>query len=290
MPFALTVHPNIMPASVPRVESPSPFDAVLPRIQFIELHESEWVPDTFRHAMTEMLYVLGRSLRVHETVLPILERVLDASGENRIVDLCSGAGGPVVALQNAFASRGRPVSVLLTDAFPNLPAYRLAEERSAGFIRGHPEPVDAARIPAELKGVRTLFSAFHHFPPHQARSILEDAYLRRQPLAIFETTERTLFNTLTNFPLSFVTVLALMPTMRAKRPEWWPFTYLLPILPTIFAWDSVVSCLRSYTPLEFRQLTTGLHDDVYRWSSGRVRVPKSPIHVNYHIGFEGNPG
>jgi hypothetical protein len=152
-------------------------------------------------------------------------------------------------------------------------------------VRGHREPVDATQVPVELRGVRTLFNAFHHFEPPAARSILEDAYRQRQPIAIFEITERSIWNTLSIFVASFVAMLLLMPRMRSRRPEWWLFTYFLPILPAAFGWDGFISCLRSYTAAEFQELTGQLTDEHYRWSTGGLSVDGGPMHVNYFLGF-----
>jgi hypothetical protein len=213
--------------------------------------------------------------------------LLDTTGADNVVDLCSGAGGPILAIQQELARSDRHVPVLLTDKYPNVDAFRVAERQGQGLVRGYREPVDATHVPVELTGVRTLFNAFHHFDRAAARSILADAYRQRQPIAIFEITERSIFNTLSIFVASFVAMLLLMPRMRQRRPEWWLFTYLLPVLPTAFGWDGFVSCLRSYTAEEFRELTNGLADEHYGWgwSSGRLSVNGGPMHVNYFVGF-----
>jgi hypothetical protein len=125
---------------------------------------------------------------------------------------------------------------------------------------------------------------FAHFSPTTARSILEDAYRSHQPLAIFEITERTVSNTILNFPLSFVAMFTLLPLMRNRRFHWWLLTYLIPILPLAFGWDASVSCLRSYSESEFNELKAGLEDSSYSWTSGRLSVPHSTIHVTYFIG------
>lgn len=263
----------------------SPF----PRLQWFEFHERTWFPESFRNATTEILRVLGVELRIHEVIAPVLEKVVAQSKSSRIIDLCSGAGGPILAIQQQFERFNRPLSVLLTDKFPNRAAWSLAEAASPGFVKGFDQPVDATNVPCGLDGVRTLFNAFHHFTPSQAQEILRDAVRNRQPIAIFEITERSPFNTFSNFVLSFATMLLLMPKMRAKRPSWWLFTYLVPVLPATFGWDGFVSCLRSYTLAEFHHLTDGLSDESYSWSSGRLSVPRTPTHINYFIGMP-SPG
>jgi hypothetical protein len=41
-------------------------------------------------------------------------------------------------------------------------------------------------------GVRTMFSAFHHFLPDAAKAILKDAFDRRRAICIFESGSGTL--------------------------------------------------------------------------------------------------
>ncbi len=257
----------------------------LPRRQLFEFHECAWFPQSLKNAITEVLRAMCFELRVHDVILPVIGEVLNRTNVDQIVDLCSGAGGPILPIQQRFAQSGRPIRVFLTDKFPNQPAFRRCEKLTGGFVRGYLEPVPAQNVPAGLSGLRTLFNAFHHFPPDRAREILADAYRSRQPIAIFEITERSVFNTLSNFPLSFLTMLALLPRMQSRRPEWWLLTYLLPLLPLAFGWDASVSCLRSYTPSDFNALKEGLDDESYHWTGGRLPVPRSTIHVNYFLGI-----
>jgi hypothetical protein len=259
--------------------------AALPRLRLFEFHESAWFPGSLRNAITEVLRVMCFHLGVHEVILPVLVEVLERTGTRRIIDLCSGAGGPVVPIQQELARSGRRISVLLTDKFPNADAFHRCTKATGGAVEGHMEPVDVTRVPVALSGLRTFFNCFHHFSGPQARAILADAYRRRQPIAIFEITERSPLNTLANFPLSFLTMLALLPRMECRRPAWWLFTYLVPLLPLAFGWDASISCLRCYTAEEFQTLKAGLEDESYSWTLGRLPVPRTPIHVNYFIGM-----
>ena len=77
--------------------------SVLPRVQWFEFNELDWLPETVRNAITETLRVLSLSLRVHEVIWPVLQPLIDQTGSHCIVDLCSGAGGPVVALANRLS-------------------------------------------------------------------------------------------------------------------------------------------------------------------------------------------
>ena len=64
---------------------------------------------------------------------------------------------------------GRSLRVTLSDKFPNTAALERAR-RVAG-VEVAEAPVDATAVPADLPGVRSLFSALHHFPPDLARKI-----------------------------------------------------------------------------------------------------------------------
>lgn len=145
------------------------------RLHLVELHDLSWFPSSWRNLMTEFLRQLFSVLQVYDRTAPLLARTLDRLAAREIIDLCSGGAGPWARLAPMLsASLGREVSVTLTDLFPNLPAFESIERNSAGTIGYCPESVDATNLADDLSGVRTIFSAFHHFRPEMARRILED--------------------------------------------------------------------------------------------------------------------
>jgi hypothetical protein len=87
-------------------------------------------------------------------------------------------------------------------------------------------------------------------------------------------------------------VLLTAPFIRPFRWSRLFWTYLVPALPLVLAFDVVVSCLRVYSVPELRELTAGL--DGYRWDAGTVRGKPVPIRVTYLIGVprerEAGPG
>ena len=82
------------------------------------------------------------------------------------------------------------ISAVCTDLFPNRPALARVAAGSGGRIGFRTEPVDATAVPRDLRGLRTLFNAFHHFRPPAARRILEDAVDAAQPIAVVEIVGR----------------------------------------------------------------------------------------------------
>src|SRR2546421_5369503 len=106
----------------------------IPRLQLVELEDLAWWPAIVRDLSTDYLRFMEAKLRIHTAVAPLLANAMRRSGADRIVDLCSGGGGPMPALPEALRAEGLEVTGILTDRFPNLEAFRLAEQESGGRI------------------------------------------------------------------------------------------------------------------------------------------------------------
>ena len=134
------------------------------RIGLSEIHEQPWFPKFLRDDVTDGLQFTLNFGRVYQPAASCLRKALKAEGTDRLVDLCSGAGGPWSWLYRLVENEdiGR-VEVCLTDKYPNITSFERLREASGGRISYCAEPVDAAKIPAQLRGFRTLFTSFHIF-------------------------------------------------------------------------------------------------------------------------------
>ncbi|MCP4640564.1 MAG: class I SAM-dependent methyltransferase [bacterium] len=252
------------------------------RFHLFEIHDQSWCPRSLREGVTDFLR-FGQDLTgQYKAVAPLLRTALARTGARRIVDLCSGGGGPWRRLHAPVGSDGA-IPVCLTDRHPNRPALERACEAAEGALSAHPDPVDATAVPAELTGLRTLFTSFHHFPPTAAREILADAVAQRQGIAIFEFTHRSVLGVLCMLP-AFTMVLLSAPFIRPFRWTRLFWAYLVPLLPFVTVFDGIVSSLRTYSPDDLRALTAGLGDD-YVWEAEEVRAPFAPIPTTYLIGY-----
>ena len=254
------------------------------RMHLIEIHEQPWCPASLRDALTDYLQFAIESGNPYGAIVERLRQSVLHARATRIIDLCSGGGGPWRRMHREFASTNFPIEVCLTDKYPNLAAFRLAQTESGGKLSSSSESINADSVPRELKGFRTFFSSFHHFKPEDARAILNDAAQQRQGVGVFEATARQPLAILLMFltPLIVLLVTPLIRPFRWSRLFW---TYVLPLVPLIVLWDGVVSCLRTYSPAELRELTNGLGDGDYIWESGEEKSPRSPIPVTYLIGY-----
>jgi hypothetical protein len=252
----------------------------LPRLHGIEIHEQPWCPPSLRDAATDYLQFVANLVGAYNPVAPHLRAALRDAGEKTIVDLCSGGGGPWISLLSQFEDDAP--RVVLTDFRPNREAFQHAVEISGGRIGFEPESVDVMNVPSRLRGFRTLFAAFHHFRPGEARAILADAADKGCGIAIFEGTERRVAQLLSMVFVVPIVVLIAMPFIRPFRWSRLAWTYLLPLAPLLIAFDGVVSCLRTYTEDEMRELADGLGGASYRWRVGIER--KGPAVISYAIG------
>ena len=270
------------PEPVPRGLAYTPGMA---RIHLIEIHEQSWCPAFLRDGTTEYLEFVIRKGRFYQ---PVAERLIAAVrrvGARRITDLCSGSGGPWVSLHQAFADAGIPVEVTLTDLYPNVAAFERVQSETGLAVELRNDPVDATRVPADMGEFRTLFSSFHHFQPAAASAILASAVKAGAGIAVFEASKRSL-GMLIGSLLVPLMVLVATPFMRPFRVWRLLLTYLIPILPLLIWFDGAVSCLRTYSPDELRDLVAEMDAgaDDYEWDIGEIpaSVGRSPI--TYLIG------
>ena len=82
------------------------------------------------------------------------------------------------------------MSLCLTDKYPNTDALAKVAEKMPG-VRFEAESVSALDVPERLAGFRTVFTAFHHFQPTDAREILASAVRDGQGIAVFEAASRS---------------------------------------------------------------------------------------------------
>ena len=257
------------------------------RFHLFEFHDLAWFPSLFRNALTEWLSVLWDRSDACNILAPILLRIVHESGATQIVDLCSGAGGPLVGIQRQLAATAGDapgVTYLVTDKFPNAAKMQDLQRRTGGRMKACLASVDATCVPRGLSGFRTLFNSFHHFPPREATQILRDAYEARQPIGVFEIPNRTPFGITFSFFASFLAVLLWMPAMRPRKVSWWFFTYLIPLIPLTAAWDGWVSHLRAYTAEELLSMTRDLSDS-FDWEVRRIALQNGRFTVTCLLGM-----
>jgi hypothetical protein len=238
----------------------------------VELMDQPWLPGLLRDGITGALRASEELFHPYEALLPRLAAMLATTDSRRLVDLCSGAGGPSPSLFRRLRELGRADERVMTDRFPHAAAARHAARQPG--VRYVPYSVDATAVDPALTGVRTLFNALHHLPPAVAKGVLRDAALARQPLLVVETLSRSPAGALgaLNVALScYATLPVPGPGWAARVVLTWP----VPILPVVMLWEGVASCWRCYDDVELTALLPAV--DGYRFSVERVQVPHLPF-------------
>jgi hypothetical protein len=251
------------------------------RIHLLEIGDQPWCPTVLRDGGTSWLRFVAEKTGHANVLAEALAPAIRRSGSREILDLCSGGGGPMVVVAQKLREHGLPVTVRLTDLYPNVPALLSAAAATPDAIVVERRPVDATAVPADLGGFRILCNAFHHFRPAVARRILEDAVEARSPIAVLEVVEREPWM-VASLPLLPLSVAVALPFLRPFHWAWLAL-FLLGLLPAFVLWDGLVSTLRIYGPRELAELTAGL--DSFEWELRRIRLGRTPAHATVLIGL-----
>src|SRR5260370_35727730 len=104
------------------------------RLHLVELHDLPRCPPSLRDALTDFLAFSLNLSRMYSPAGPLLRRAIARTGARRVIDLCSGAGGPWGWLAAQVV-----VPVVLTDFNPH--------RRVTGSSPINPEPHDMRAVP-----------------------------------------------------------------------------------------------------------------------------------------------
>jgi len=234
------------------------------RAHLIEIHDQPWCPAAIRDAVVDTLRkgwtlpmvpaALSRRVAPVHTLVPVLRDVLDraatAGVPRRIVDLCSGMGGPMVDVARLLPD----ADVSVSDLYPHPEEWRAltAGVPNASFVT---RSVDACNVGASERGVRTIMAAFHHFAPPQAEEVLRSAVRDAQPIAIVELTNRSIASMVTIVLLT--TLLGVVSGLQALFTGNFvvaALSLVVPVNVAVLTIDGVTSCWRTYSVSELHAL------------------------------------
>lgn len=240
------------------------------RLHLFEFEDLPWFPSFLRNYGTDFLQFLSNRAKIYKPIVPLLEAALNTSGHNQIVDLGSGGGGGLIWLNEQLKKTNPELKIILTDLYPNISAFKYTQGISKNFEYVE-TPVDARKVPKELKGLRTQFLSLHHFKPNDAKKILQNAVDTNSSIAIFEGQERSLWSILAML-FSPVSVLITTPFIRPFKIGRIFFTYVIPLVPLFTLWDGVVSALRTYSITEMHGLVDAVtNKNQFDWNIGKMK-------------------
>ncbi len=250
-----------------------------------EFEDQPWFPGIIRNGMTDYLRFLFTTFNLYQPVLPLLKESLVTTNTNQIIDLCSGSGGAMeIIYENLKDTFNANIKILLSDLFPSLSKYRQIYAETGGALSFVSTPVDAADVPDELTGFRTIFSGFHHFDRKKAQEVLKNAVDSGQGIGIFDGGDSSIWMILLIIIIHPILLFFCTPFFRHFTFSRLLFTYLIPVIPFCAVWDGVISIIRLYSPAEMEQMAHEADCGNYTWISGKVRN-KFGIGIAYLIGY-----
>ncbi len=250
------------------------------RRHLFEFGDQPWLPRFFRDAITSYLTFVVRLTGQDKLLMPTVLNAVRESQADTVLDLAAGAGGMTPALVSALEEEGLQTRVVLTDLYPNQDALRAAADHPR--VEAVLEPQDARAVPADRSGLRLMVNAFHHLQPDDARAVLESAHAAGQPIVIVEMVGRE---------APFILGMLFTPLgSTLTSPFWKPFrltnlifTWFIPVLQGLIAFDGVVSCLRVYDEDELMGLTQGL--DGFTWRVERPELGNPVMRATALVGL-----
>ena len=259
------------------------------RLQLFEFEDFSWFPDFVRSPMTRLLQAMNKLMGMDEAIAILLNKVIEDSGIKTIVDLGSGSGGVMPLVLNQLQKTVEGTQLILTDIHPSKEA--IEKYKGANGLSYHPEAVDANNADSMPSGIKTMINSFHHMPPGVAGGILSAAQKSKEPILIFEMQENkiptiiwALFLPL-GLLITFIMALVLTPFSRPITLRQIILTYLIPIIPLVFAWDGQASYARMYSMDDINELLSRLEEADYKWEKGVGQKANGKKLGTYLIGL-----
>jgi hypothetical protein len=235
--------------------------------------------------MTDYLQFVITRVGIYKPAVPIIKEVMEKTGKDEILDLCSGSGGGIDLVQQELSKlTGKEIKVTLSDKYPNLESFEMLRNNSNEGLDYIKESVDAMHVPGHLKGIRTMFSSYHHFKPYEAKEILKNAANKKTPICIFEGAGKTIFDFLAILIFTPFIFLLITPFMKPFRLSRLFLTYIIPLVPVMTTWDGLVSILRMYTPKDMLKMANETGAVNYVWNAGEIKGKFANI-VMYMVGY-----
>ena len=254
------------------------------RIHLFEIEDQQWFPAWIRDSMTRLINVMHNFLETKKDLAELLKKVIKKTGESKIIDLCSGAGGPVVDSVELL-KKEKELTLTLTDLYPNKKFAKKLNSDSDDSVSYLETSVNAINVPENLDGIRTMVCSLHHMKPEIVQEILTNTQEAQEGFCAIEISDNSYPKILwwLSIPFSFIICLIITPMAKGITIPQLIFTYLIPVIPICFAWDGAVSNARTYTMGDIEIILSKIRKPEYTWEPGVLKGKKAK--KMYLIGY-----
>lgn len=243
------------------------------RVQLFEFEDQSWFPDWMRISLTRLIQVLHRMMKFGSVLSDLLDSKIREINAHNIVDLGSGAGGPMIYVYDSLRTKYgyEELTLTLTDLYPNKKTVTSINSMGKPGLKYLSESINATNLKEAPKGIKTMVNSFHHLNPKQAKAVLNSAVENKEPFFIYEMADNKipLLIWWLLLPISLVImiimVLFMTPFVRPLTFKQLIFTYIIPIIPIAYAWDGQASMPRIYAKKDYEELLNNINLDNYHF-------------------------
>lgn len=249
---------------------------MLPRLHLFEFGDSALLPPTWREVYHDTLGFVLQASGVYKRMYAPYRDWTSLHGEPEVMDFASGGAGPVQTILETAKSKGISLPrVMLSDLYPQETRYRELELRCGqervGFIS---KPVDI-QVPLKHFQASSIFSAFHHFEPREAKRILNQLLSQGKSVFVAEPFSRSFRNVVLVTCGGFFLGLIAPFFRRPYKVKNFLLSTIVPLIPLMLVFDGLVSVFRTYKADELRAMIPEKMQDELKIRSGHTTV--------YHI-------
>lgn len=262
------------------------------RIQLFEFEDQPWFPAWMRIALTRVIRVLMKMMGTTKLSAKLIKEKMNECEASQIVDLGSGAGGVMIDVFEEMKSEDKnsTPNLILTDLYPSREHINYVNQLDYKKLSYKEESVNALSLETTPDGLKTMFNAFHHLRPSEAKEMLQAAAKSKSPVLIYEMADNSIPLVLwwLFLPISLVIVaimcLFLTPFVRPLTFKQLIFTYLIPIIPIAYAWDGQASYPRIYTFEDIKELLQEIDQSSYSYEVEYLKNHKGKKQGYYIFG------
>ena len=264
------------------------------RLELFEFEDFQWLPNVIRAGITRLIMVFHRLMGTTGVIAHTLSELRTQLHFTQIIDLGSGSGGPMIDVIQKINSENqnqKPLELWLSDKYPDSETVHRINQGKWPHVRYMEKSVDASQLDQLPAGLKTMMASFHHMSPDTATDILASAAKSKEPIFIYELAENNIpFWVWCLFlPVSLI-ILVMMSLFMTPfvRPLTWPqvvLTYLIPVIPIIYAWDGQASLMRTYTFEDIKTLLPLSENESYKWQLCPVKNKNGRKAGYYILGF-----
>jgi hypothetical protein len=266
------------------------------RLELFEFEDYNWLPGVIRSGITNILMVLHRLAGTSDVIARLIKEIKVKHNFTQIVDMGSGSGGPMFEVIKKLndSDEKEEVNLVLSDYHPNPTIVDNTNQQNIPNVKYHENSLDATNIGDTPEGLKTMIASFHHMDPEKAKKILKSAESNRQPILIYEIAKNNvptlLWWILLPISLVILIVMSMVMTLFVRPLSLFQllFTYVIPIIPIIYAWDGQASLMRTYTFDDVESLLGKKRDVGYQWFIGDAKKANGKKMGYYIMGYPKN--